>query len=814
MNELDFDIIKAEEELKTLNERRKEIVERILLLKQQRDLPNNIPTTTISPNEIISINNHSSEKVKIDLFRSLFKGREDVFPRRFENKKTGKSGYQPACSNEWIPGICEKPRIKCSECTKQNFIPITDTIIRNHLVGLDQNSKSKANYVIGVYPLLKDDTCYFLSVDFDKRTWEKDVSAFLQVCQELDIPASLERSRSGNGGHIWIFFSEPVAASSARKLGSYILTLSMARKPEISFDSYDRFFPSQNSIPKGGFGNLIALPLQKKAREEGNSVFLDEQFVPYTDQWNYLGNIRRITKTKTEELVRNADISGMILGVKSVNDEECEEPWNFKPQEKKVLSFTPDELPSQITLILGNQIFIEKQRLPPSLINALIRLAAFQNPEFYKAQAMRLPTFDKPRIISCHDDYPKHIGLPRGILDEVVQFFNSLSVDIKIQDERYSGKFIDINFFGNLRDDQKEAVKALLQYDTGILAATTAFGKTIVAIYLIAERKVNTLILVHRKQLVDQWVNKLSTFLQIDPKDIGIIGGGKRRVTGKIDVALIQSLSRKHEVDEIVSEYGQIIVDECHHISAFSFELVVKQSKAKYFLGLSATITRKDGHHPIVTMNLGPIRYSINAKKYAEESPFKHRVIVRRTNLQFGDLQQVNSYSLIHKLYSIIILDKERNKFIVEDIIDSINDNRFPLVLTERREHMKYLYDLLLPLVKNVFLLDAGEGKKKRLALEEKMAKIPLGESRIIISTGKYIGEGFDDSHLDTLFLTMPISWKGTIAQYAGRLHRIHHLKKEVIIYDYVDVNSPTLLKMYSRRTMGYRAIGYNIDEI
>ena len=814
MEELDQNIIKAEEELKSLNERRKELVEQILFLNRQRELSSKTAVVMDKTENGIVINNRSSEKVKIDLFRSLFKGRADVFPKRFENTKTGKSGYSPACDNEWVRGICEKPKIKCSDCQRQNFIPVTEKIIRNHLTGFNDNSWSNSDYVIGVYPLLQNDTCCFLAVDFDKLTWKQDVSAFLEVCNELNIPASLERSRSGNGGHIWIFFSEPVPATTARKLGSFILTQTMSKRPEINFDSYDRFFPSQDYMPKGGFGNLIALPLQKKARENGNSVFIDDQFAPYKDQWNYLGNVRRFSKLETEEIVRSAAINGMILGIKPVTNEECEEPWNIIRAKKAALSFKTGELPDHLKIVLGNQIYIEKEGLPPSLINALIRLAAFQNPEFYKAQAMRLPTFNRPRIISCHDDYPKHIGLPRGCLEDINDLLKSISVKTDIIDNRYSGKNIEVNFFGDLREEQKLAVNALMKHDIGILAATTAFGKTIAAIYIIAKRKVNTLILVHRQQLVDQWVNKLSVFLQIDPKEIGIIGGGKRRITGKIDVAIIQSLSRKHEVDEIISEYGQIIVDECHHISAFSFELAVKQSKAKHFLGLSATVNRKDGHHPIILMSLGPIRYSVNAKKFADESSMQHRVIIRKTDTYFNDLQQDNSYSVIHKLYSVIISDKERNKLIVEDIITSINEKRFPLVLTERREHMKLFYDILLPVVKNVFLLEAGIGKKRRSLVEEKMKNISPDEPRVIISTGKYIGEGFDDPRLDTLFLTMPISWKGTIAQYAGRLHRTHHLKNEVIIYDYVDANSPMFLKMFSKRIKGYRAIGYEVEDI
>jgi hypothetical protein len=370
MEELDQDIIKAEEELKSLNVRRKELVEKILSLKKQRNSSFKEPKVTFPLNNGNDINNHSSEKDKIDLFRSLFKGRIDVFPKRFENTKTGKSGYSPACDNEWVRGICEKPKIKCSNRQRQNFIPVTDKIIRNHLTVFKDNSWSNSDYVIGAYPLLQNDTCCFLAVDFDKLTWKQDVSAFLEVCHELNIPASLERSRSGNGGHIWIFFSELVPATTARKLGSFILTQTMSKRPEINFDSYDRFFPSKDYMPKGGFGNLIALPLQKKARENGNSVFIDDQFIPYKDQWNYLGNVKQLSKVETEELVRSAAINGMILGIKPVTNEECEEPWNITPGKKIALSFKTGELPDHIKIVLGNQIYIEKEGLPPSLINA------------------------------------------------------------------------------------------------------------------------------------------------------------------------------------------------------------------------------------------------------------------------------------------------------------------------------------------------------------------------------------------------------------------------------------------------------------
>jgi len=351
MNGLDQKINEAENALSSLNDRRKDLIEKIALLKQEKQLSQITPTVSVATKNSISINNHSSEKEKIDLFLSLFRGRIDVFPKRFENKKTGKSGYSPACNNEWISGFCNKPKIKCSECHNQQFIPVSEKIIRNHLIGSDSDSHSKIDYVIGVYPLLQDDSCCFLAIDFDKSNWQNDVAAFLDITRELNIPASLERSRSGNGGHIWIFFSEPIAASLARKMGSYLLTLTMEKRPEINFDSYDRFFPSQDFMPKGGFGNLIALPLQKKARAIGNSVFIDYKFVPYEDQWNYLGSIRRLTKSETEVLVCSAALNEMILDVKTVSNEDCEEPWQVTPSKKKKLFFKPGELTLKLKLV-------------------------------------------------------------------------------------------------------------------------------------------------------------------------------------------------------------------------------------------------------------------------------------------------------------------------------------------------------------------------------------------------------------------------------------------------------------------------------
>lgn len=628
------------------------------------------------------------------------------------------------------------------------------------------------------------------------------------------MPAVLERSRSGNGGHIWIFFSEPIPASLARKLGSFLLTETMECRPEIGLDSYDRFFPSQDTIPKGGFGNLIALPLQKKPREAGNSLFLDESYVPYPDQWHFLSTIKRMNREEVNILVEDAGRRGKLIGVRAVvTEEDDDEPWTMPPSRRKKEISIVGPLPQQIEIVLGNEIYIPKETLPLFLRNSLIRLAAFQNPEFYQAQAMRLPTYNKPRIVSCCEDFSKHLGFPRGCLDEIVDLLQALKIEVKIVDERCTGRQIGMSFHGILRPEQQAAAQAMLDYDCGVLSATTAFGKTVVALYMIAARNVNTLILVHRRQLLDQWVCRINSFLGIAASEIGQIGGGKRSPSGRVDVAIIQSLSKKDVVDDIVAEYGHLVVDECHHLSARSFEIVARRCRAKYVTGLSATVTRKDGHHPIIFMNCGPVRYRVDDRTQTASRPFTHRMVLRNTGFNLSaPLTETNDLN-INDLYTALSSDQNRNNMIVHDVLKAVNEGRSSVLLTERTAHLEYFAKRLSSEIPNVIVFKGGMGKKQRQQLTEKMASISDGQARIILATGRYLGEGFDDARLDTLFLTLPVSWRGTLIQYAGRLHRVHDTKKEVVIYDYADLNVPMLAKMYQRRCRGYKAIGYGIGE-
>ncbi|WP_158817382.1 DEAD/DEAH box helicase family protein [Methylocapsa sp. S129] len=751
---------------------------------------------------------------KVALFRRLFAGRSDVFPIRWDNRKTGKAGYAPACANEWVKGVCGKPQVKCGECPHQAFIPVSDEVIERHLRGADNQRPSANDFVAGVYPLLQDETCWFLAADFDKETWAADASAMIDTCIAKGIPAALERSRSGNGGHVWTFFAEPMLARTARQLGAAIVTETMERRPEIGFTSYDRFFPSQDTMPIGGFGNLIALPLQGRAREHGNSVFIDRELRPYEDQWAFLSSLPRLSVEAASQIVADAEMRGRVLGVRMpVEDERADEPWRMSPSRRQEPNSVGAPLPDKVDVIIADQIYVDRIGLPPAMTARVIRVAAFQNPEFYRAQAMRLPTFGKPRMISCAELHPRHIGLPRGCLEEIAELIRAQGAQVVIEDLRTAGTPLaaSLRFEGVLRGPQKKAFDALAPHDFGVLAATTAFGKTVVAAALIAKRARNTLVLVHRRELMIQWVERLKTFLNIDPKEIGIIGGGRRKPTGLIDIALIQSLVRHGEVSDLVANYGHLIVDECHHLSAARFELVARRAKARFVLGLSATVARKDGHHPIIFMQCGPVRHRVDARTQAAERGIIHRARHRSTGFQLPTPLAGSDRPAMPAIYAALAQDEARNDLIFDDVLKALEAKRSPVVLTERKDHLENLQNRFSRFVRNLVVLRGGMSATERRSSEEAL-RISNDQERLILATGRCIEEGFDDARLDTLFLTMPISWKGTLAQYVGRLHRQHDGKADVLVVDYVDELVPVLARMATKRKAAYRALGYRIE--
>lgn len=741
-----------------------------------------------------AFNKYSPPAEKIRLYMSLFKGREDVFAHKYFNKKQGKMVFGPVRSKSWE----RKPE-------DGEYAPFDERVVDHHLRGFD-------GMIAGVFPICLDDSCHFLAIDLDKGEWQRDAEVLREVCKDFEIPVSVERSQSGNGAHVWFFFEEPGLAKTARELGTALLTAAMNRRHDLTFSSFDRLFPNQDSLPKGGFGNLIALPLQKEARLHGNSEFVDESFRSYEDQWVYLAGIKRIPAEAVSSLQKQLQMQN---GTEDFS-ENAEASEAMKPWRKKQIVLTKADFPDLVQITLANRVYIEKAGLSEHALSHLKRMAVFHNPAFYQAQASRMSTYNIPRLISCGAEDAQYIGLPRGYREKVMTLFESLDIPVAVTDDTVSGDELRVAFKGKLWPEQEKAVANMLVHDNGILCGTTAFGKTVCALNIISEKKVNTLIVVNKTNLVSMWQEKIQAFLDFPDAEnekeakklVGQLGGGKKKLTQKIDIALLQSLYHKGEVHECLQDYGMIIVDECHHISAFSFEQVLQAAPAKYVYGLTATPTRKDGLQPIVYMQCGPIRYKDNAKKQAQARPFDHKVRVQFTPFDPTIRQEMS----LQQVYQQIFENEGRNSKLVADIIKNYREGRNAIILTERVAHVKRLEELLREEIPDMVAITGGMGRKTEREKLREIREAPVDRPLTIISTGSFIGEGFDEPRLDTLFLAMPISWKGRLHQYAGRLHRLYEGKTEVRIYDYVDIHVPVLERMYRKRLTGYAGIGYSIE--
>ena len=735
---------------------------------------------------------------KVALFASLFRGRDDVFPVRWEQPAKGRSGWSPRCANEWKAGLCAKPRVKCGACPNQAFVkPVEDELLA-HLQG---------RQVMGVYPLLTDDECWLLAIDLDARSWCADIVALREACRELGVEPAVERSRSGQGAHLWFFFSAPVRAALARRFGLMVLTDAMARTPTLGMGSYDRLFPSQDALPMGGFGNLIGLPLQHAARRHGNTLFVDEQLEPYDDQWSYLDALPRITPDRLAGLVARGEHDGRILDVRE--KAAAEEPW--RPARSLASRLAVSELPEAISATLAQRLYLRCEGLPAALLDALRRLATFSNPVFLERQRLRLSTALTPRVIACFEETGHILALPRGCREPLEELLDGLGIRLELADERTAGQDLDARFTGELTAPQAQAAQGILGRELGVLCAPPGIGKTVIAAHLIAERARSALVLVHRKPLLEQWIERLTQFLDLDSGSIGTIGGGKTMPTGRVDVAMVQSLARSDSLEELLARYGHVVVDECHHVPAVMTERILQSVPAQYVTGLTATPHRRDGHHPIIAMQCGPVRHTIDGQATRSPQALELRVIRRDTPF---DPSALPIDAGIQEIYGALAVDDRRTKLVADDALELVAQGRSPVVLTERREHLDRLVARLADRVPGLIALHGDMRPAARRDALERLRGSEEISPRVLVATGRYIGEGFDDPRLDTLLLAMPIAWKGTVVQYTGRLHRAHPGKRQALVYDYVDAELPVLRRMFAKRLKAYRALGYELAEV
>ena len=745
---------------------------------------------------------------RLDIFKGLFRGREDVFAKRFVSK-TGKAGYQPVCRNRWSDG-CVEHKYKCEGCPFREFVPLEESVIRRHL---DKDATEKD--VIGIYPILEDNTVYFLCADFDDKNcelgYQEDVLSYVHICKEWGIPAYIERSRSGKGAHVWIFFEEPVLAADARRFGFAVIGAAMESNVRLDMKSYDRFLPNQDFLPKGGFGNLIALPLQGLARKSRNSVFVDESFEAFNDQWSLLSSARKLSASELKSIL--ATHSYQI----ELSSSSETKPWETPKPDR--ISF--EDFHSPVKLVRANGLYVPIKSVSGKVLRHLKGLASFRNPKYYELLNARKPLYHTPCLVTCYEMTEDYLKLPRGCEDAVIELLQSNFSAWEEDDQTNAGRTIDVSFSGELRPEQEAAIQRLLAYKNGVLAATTAFGKTVAAIGMIARKRTNSLILVHSKALLEQWKEEIEKFLIINEPEpaseekkgrkrekafspIGLLDGSRNTLHGIIDIAVFNSALSADGVKPFVRNYGMVIADECHHSGAIGYERVLKYVNARYVYGLSATPTRQDGMTPIVFMQCGPIRYKSDAKAQMARQSFSRVLIPRFTSFRAIE-EKGNGLQYLGDLAN----DRARNELIVQDVVSELNKGRTPIILTKRKDHISILADMLAPYCRNVVkLIGTASAKEKRKAMD-RLKGIPETEPLIVVATGKYVGEGFNYPRLDTLFIALPVAYPNIVQQYTGRLHRDYEGKTEVRVYDYIDIHIPVIANMYGKRLKCYAPIGY-----
>ena len=767
-----------------------------------------------------------TDKIASDFFMMFCRGRKDLYDLRYTNPKTGKNGYYTQCFNRWDRGchIQKKDGVRCKDCELRAYKPVTLPLIKAHMNGTDPNG----NDVVAIYPMLENNLCQLLVFDFDNHAkgaeqedyantddrWKEEINALRRICKNLDVDAVVERSRSGRGAHLWIFFKEMIPARLARKFGFALLEKGAESVNLKSFKYYDRMIPTQDALPEGGLGNVIALPLQGMALKSGNSAFVDENWNAYEDQLKVLAGTRRLTRQEIENYLS----LWYSMGFTS-EDNGTDAPWD------KNSEIEADSVKGVVRIVLADRIYIDSSGMSNKTKRQLRRMATFSNKQYFQNQAMDMPNYDESRFIYLGSDEGKYIVLPRGLREDIQKKFDNAGIRYKIEDKRTQGRELNISFKGELRESQIPAAETMLENETGILHAATAFGKTVVCCDMIARRGISTLILVDRADLMNQWIKRLDEFLDIDEELpeyqtktgrtrkrkslIGNLQGARDTLTGIVDVAMIRSLKKKDGFHPMLKEYAQVYFDECHHAASESAIEVLQEINAKYVYGVTATPKRGDGKEKINEFLLGPIRYRFTAKDRAEEQNIDHLVYPRFTRTVKPHHLSKTPYG--NDAYELIRNNDVRDEQIIRDVADCVQAGRTPVVLTKYVDHANKLSERLKKYADRLILLTGANGTKVRRAQVKELNEVDDSDSLILVGTGSLLGEGFDFPRLDTLFMATPVSGENVVEQYVGRLNRDYDGKENVIVYDYVDSHIPKFDKMYAARLKAYKKIGYEL---